>query len=91
MTKTSTLGFSFKVEGISMQPAEGSLRTTGSFITRDIIDEVNQKLKPQNFKVDEGSLRPKYVNDQLFIDGFAVEITEPKTVGFLSGRNGASG
>lgn len=86
MNKTSTIGFSYKVESITLQTIDETLRTTNSFITRDIIDSINQKLKEKNFKVDESSLRPKYLNDQLFIEGFAIEIQEPKTVGFLSGR-----
>lgn len=86
MSKTNTLGFSYKVEGATLQTIDDTLRTTNPFITRNIIDQVNQKLKPQNFKVDESSLRSKYTDDQLYIEGFAVEIQEPKTVGFLSGR-----
>jgi hypothetical protein len=86
MARTQTIGFSYKVESITLQTIDDTLRTTGSFITRDIIDQINEKLKAQNFKVDEGSLRPKYTNDQLYLEGFAVEILEPKTVGFLSGR-----
>jgi hypothetical protein len=86
MARTQTIGFSYKVESVTLQTIDDTLRTTGSFITRDIIDQINEKLKAQNFKVDEGSLRPKYTNDQLYLEGFAVEILEPKTVGFLSGR-----
>lgn len=86
MSKTSTIGFSYKVEGVTLQPEEGQLRTTGSFISQDIIEQINEQLKPQHFKVDERTLRPKYVNDQLYLDGFAIEIQEKKEVGFLSGR-----
>jgi hypothetical protein len=86
MARTQTIGFSYKVESVTLQTIDDTLRTTGSFITREIIDQINEKLKAQNFKVDEGSLRPKYINDQLYLEGFAVEILEPKTVGFLSGR-----
>lgn len=86
MTKAKTIGFSYKVENITLQAIDDTLRTTDSFITRELIDQINEKLKDQKFKVDESSLRPKYLNDQFYIDGFAVEIQEPKTVGFLSGR-----
>lgn len=86
MSHTSTIGFSYKVDNVVMQTTDDTLRTTSSFVTRDIINQINQKLKAQNFKVDESSLRPKYTDDQLYIEGFAVEIKEPKTVGFLSGR-----
>ncbi len=86
MNKAKTIGFSYKVENITLQATDDTLRTTDSFITRELIDQINEKLKDRKFKVDESSLRPKYLNDQFYIDGFAVEIQEPKTVGFLSGR-----
>lgn len=86
MSKTNTIGFSFKVENITLQTVDDTLRTTISFVTKDIIEQINQKLKDQNFKVDESSLRSKYTDDQLYIEGFAVEIKEPKTVGFMSVR-----
>jgi hypothetical protein len=86
MSKSNTIGFSCKVTNITLQTVDDTLRTTTSFITKDIIEEINQKLKAQNFKVDESSLRSKYVDDQLYIEGFAIEIQEPKTMGFMSGR-----
>lgn len=86
MNKAKTIGFSYKVENITLQATDDTLRTTDSFITRELIDQINEKLKDRKFKVDESSLRPKYLNDQFYIDGFAVEIQEPKTVGFLSVR-----
>lgn len=86
MSKSKTIGFSYKVEHITLQMVDDTLRTTTSFVTKDIIEEINQKLKEQNFKVDESSLRSKYIDDQLFIEGFAVEIQEPKTMGFMTGR-----
>jgi len=86
MSKRNTIGFSYKVENITLQTVDDTLRTTTGFVTKDIIDQINQKLKAQNFKVDESSLRSKYTNDQLYIEGFAVEIEEPKTMGFIPGR-----
>jgi hypothetical protein len=86
MSNRNTMGFSYKVENVTLQTVDVTLRTTTPFITREIIDQINEKLKAQNFKVDESSLRPKYTNDQLYLEGFAVEIQEPKTVGFMSGR-----
>jgi hypothetical protein len=86
MSHTNTIGFSFKVESVTLQTIDDTLRTTGSFVTRNIIEQLNEKLKAQNFKVDESSVRPKYTGDQLYLEGFAIEIKEPKTVGFLSGR-----
>lgn len=86
MSSRQTIGFSYRVADISLQKVDEDLQVTNSFITREIIDQINEKLKDRNFKVDEASLRPKYLEGQLFLDGFAAEIKEPKTVGFLSGR-----
>lgn len=81
-----TIGFLYKVESIVLQPIDEALQLTTSFVTRDIITQVNDKLKSQNYKVDEGTLRPRFIDQQLYLEGFAMEIQEPKTVGFLSGR-----
>jgi hypothetical protein len=86
MSRTATIGFSYKVENISLQPLSDHLHITDSFISADILDQINEKLKPKNFKVDERTLRPRYADGQLYLEGFAIEIQEPKTVGFLSGR-----
>jgi hypothetical protein len=86
MSKRNTMGFSYKVEGVVLQVVDDTLSTTPSFVTKDIIEQINQKLKAGNFKVDESSLRSKYADSQLFIEGFAVEIEEPKTMGFMTGR-----
>jgi hypothetical protein len=86
MDKLSTIGFLYKVEGVQLQPSDNGLQVTDSFITRDIIDGINAKLKEKNFKVEETSLRPKYVNNELYLEGFAREIREPKTVGFFSDK-----
>lgn len=86
MSEKNIIGFSYKVEGVTLEAMDDSLRVTKSFETRAVTDHINEKLKPQNFKVDESTLRVKYTDDQLFLEGFAVEIKEPKTVGFLSGR-----
>ncbi|CAM3711205.1 hypothetical protein MUGA111182_04660 [Mucilaginibacter galii] len=86
MSNNNTIGFSYKVENVTLQTIDDTLRTTTSFVTKDIIEEINQKLKIQNFKVDEASLRSKYTDDQLYIEGFAVEIKEPKSMGFMTGR-----
>jgi hypothetical protein len=82
----NTIGFLYKVENITLQPVDDTLQLTTSFVTKDIINGINEKLKPQNYRVDEGSLRPKFIDKQLYLEGFAMEIQEPKTVGFLSGR-----
>lgn len=86
MSNKQTIGFSYRVTNIALQQVDEDLQATSSFVTREIIDQINEKLKERNFKVDESSLRPKYVDGQLYIEGFAAEIKEPKSMGFLSGR-----
>ncbi|WP_158826793.1 hypothetical protein [Mucilaginibacter lacusdianchii] len=86
MDKSATIAFSYKIENILLQPLGPNLRVTESFITRDILDQINDQLKVKNFKVDERTLRPRYIDVQLYLEGFAIEIKEAKTVGFLSGR-----
>jgi hypothetical protein len=86
MEKMATLAFSYKLENIALQPITDNLQITGSFITGDILDQINEQLKSRNFKVDERTLRPRYIDGLLYLEGFAIEIKEPKTVGFLSGR-----
>ncbi|MBS7566705.1 hypothetical protein KHS38_20035 [Mucilaginibacter sp. Bleaf8] len=86
MSNTQTIGFSYKVENVLMQTVNDDLRITGSFASRDVLDRINALLKEKNFKVDERTLRPRYIGEQLYLEGFAIEIQEPKTVGFLSGR-----
>ncbi|WP_345954007.1 hypothetical protein [Mucilaginibacter sp. PAMB04168] len=86
LSEKNLLGFSYKVEGVTLGMIDNNLRVTKSFETRAVIDRINEKLKPQNFKVDETTLHVKYTDDQLHIEGFAIEIKEPRIVGFLSGR-----
>ncbi|WP_295772148.1 hypothetical protein [uncultured Mucilaginibacter sp.] len=86
MSEKNILGFSYKVTGVTLEAIDENLQITQSFATKAVIDIINEKLKLQNFKVDENTLRVKYVNDQLFLEGFATEIKEHKSVGFLSGR-----
>jgi len=86
MSQINTIGFLYQVESIVLQPADATLQLTAPFVSRDLINQINEKLKPQNYKVDEGSLRPKFIDGQLYLEGFAMEIQEVKKVGFLSGR-----
>ncbi len=85
-SKMNTIGFLYKAENIALQPLDDTLQITDSFISKDIISQINDKLKEKNFKVDESSLQPRFIDGQLYLQGFAAEIQQPKTVGFLSGR-----
>jgi len=86
MEKKTLLGFSYKVESITLSTINSDLKLTGAFFIGDIIDHLNEILKKKNHKVDETSIRLKFVDDQLYAEGFASEIREKREVGFLSGR-----
>ena len=78
--------FSYKVDGMVLQPVNDHLKTTKSFNRKELLDELKDILKEQNFKVDPGSVEYKIVDDQLFILGMAVEEKEPKSIGFMGGK-----
>ncbi len=81
-----TIGFLYRIENIALEPFDDTLQITQSFVIRDVINLINEKLQPQAFKVDEHSLKPVFMNNQFCLEGLANEIQQPKTVGFLSGR-----
>ena len=86
MEKKTLLGFSYKVGNITLSTINDDLKLTDAFLISDVIDHLNEVLKEKNHKVDETSIRLKFVDDQLYAEGFASEIREKREVGFLSGR-----
>jgi hypothetical protein len=78
--------FSYKVDGMVLQPVDDYLKITKNFNRKELLDELKEILKKQNFKVDPASVEYKIVDDQLFILGMAVEEKEPKTIGFMGGK-----
>ena len=78
--------FSYKVDGMVLQPLNDHLKLSKSFNRKELLNELKDILKEQNFKVDTGSVEYKIVDDQLFILGMAVEEKEPKSIGFMGGK-----
>jgi hypothetical protein len=78
--------FSYKVDGMVLQPVDDYLKITKNFNRKELLDELKEILKKQNFKVDPASVEYKIVDDQLFILGMAVEEKEPKSIGFMGGK-----
>lgn len=78
--------FSYKVDGISLEVVNDSLKISKSFDRTAIITQLKDAIKDASFKVDESSLDYKIIDGQLYIEGFAVENQEPKSIGFTSGK-----
>jgi len=78
--------FSYKVEGIKLEPRSAQLKISDSFDRKSILDGLKETLKADNYKVDEASLSYKIIDEQLYMQGMAIENEEPKTVGFRFGR-----
>lgn len=78
--------FSFKVEGVVLEPSSGQLKFSKSFDRKAILEPLKERFASDNYKIDEASLNYKIVDDQLYIQGLAIENTEPKTVGFRFGK-----
>jgi hypothetical protein len=78
--------FSFKAEGILLVPVNDSLKLSQSFDRKKLTEELKELFKTDGYTIDEASLSYKIKDDQLFIEGLAVENEEPKTVGFRFGK-----
>jgi hypothetical protein len=75
--------FSFKVDGIVLAPYNDNLKLSESFNKKELLEQVREILKEQNFKLDEHSLDYKIVENQLYIEGIATEHQETKSIGFM--------
>jgi len=78
--------FSYKIEGINLEPKQDNLKLSESFDRKAVLEPLKEILKADNYKIDEASLNYKLIDDQLYIQGLAVENEEPKTVGFKFGH-----
>jgi hypothetical protein len=79
--------FSYKVEGIILENRDTQLKASKSFDRKAILEPLKETLAIDNYKIDEASLSYKLIDDQLFIEGLAVENEEPKSVGFRFGQS----
>lgn len=80
--------FSFKAEGLLLEPLNDRLKMSQSFDRKKLLEEIKELFKTDNYTIDEASLSYKIKDDQLFIEGLAIENEEPKTVGFRFGKEG---
>lgn len=79
--------FSYKVAGIILEKLDTQLKVSKSFDRKAILEPLKETLAIDNYKIDEASLSYKLIDDQLFIQGLAVENEEPKSVGFRFGQS----
>lgn len=78
--------FSYKVEGIVLEVHDERLKLSQRFDRKGVLAPLKEQFEAENYKVDEASLTYKIIDDQLFIQGLAVENEPPKSVGFQFGR-----
>jgi len=78
--------FSYKVEGILLEQHNDQLKLSKSFDRKAILEPLKETFAADNFKIDEASLSYKLIDDQLYIQGLAVENEEKREVGFRFGK-----
>jgi hypothetical protein len=78
--------FSYEVEGILLEAQDEQLKLSPSFDRKEVLALLKERFAADNYKIDEASLSYKLIDDQLFIQGLAVENEAPKTVGFQFGK-----
>ena len=78
--------FSYKVPGVTLQTTNDDLSISPVFDRKAILEPLKEIFRQENYKIDEASLNYKLIDDQLFIQGLAIENEEPKIVGFRFGK-----
>jgi hypothetical protein len=78
--------FSYKAEGITLESQNDQLKLSQSFDRKAILEPLKETFSAENYKLDEASISYKLIDDQLYIQGIAIENEEPKTVGFRFGK-----
>ncbi|MGN6396200.1 MAG: hypothetical protein ACTHMI_11585 [Mucilaginibacter sp.] len=78
--------FSYKVEGILLEQHNDQLKLSKTFHRKAILEPLKETFAADNFKIDESSLTYKLIDDQLYIQGLAIENEEKREVGFRFGK-----
>lgn len=78
--------FFYKVDGIVLEPSNDKFRISNSFNRKELLNEIKELLKQEDFKPDEHSIDYKIVDGQLYIEGLATKIQEQKSIGFMTGK-----
>jgi hypothetical protein len=75
--------FSYKVEGVLLEPINAQLKISQDFDRKAIIDELKNIFSGEKYTIDERSLDFRIRDGQLYIEGLAVQNQEPKSIGFM--------
>ena len=78
--------FTYKVQGIILETVNENLKLSKSFDKKELLNELKEMLKEQNFKIDPASVEYKIINDEILITGMAIEDERPKSIGFMAGK-----
>lgn len=78
--------FSYKVQGILLETVNENLKVSQSFNKKELLNELKELLKDQNFKIDPATLEYKIDNDEILITGMAIAEERPKSIGFMAGK-----
>lgn len=78
--------FSYKAEGIALEPVNDLLNISAVFDRKALVNKIKDLFKDDNFKVDERSLDYKIREGQLYIEGLLVKHEETRSIGFMLGK-----
>jgi len=78
--------FSYKLRDLKLVTVNENLNLSNSFNKKELLTELKELLKEQNYKIDPSTLEYKIFEDEITITGMAVEDKEPKSIGFMGGR-----
>jgi hypothetical protein len=78
--------FSYKVQVILLDTVNENLKLSKSFNKKELLNELKEFLKDQNFKIDPATVEYKIHENEVSITGMAVEDERPKSIGFMAGK-----
>ena len=65
--------------------SNSAFKESGTFNRKELLEKIKDILKKDNFKPDEQTIDFKIIDGQLYLEGLAVKIQEPKSIGFMTG------
>ena len=68
-----------------LEDSGDGFRESVTFNRKELLEKIKKALKKDNFKPDEQSIDYKIIGGQLYVEGLAVRIQEPKSIGFMTG------
>ncbi|MFC0515097.1 hypothetical protein ACFFGT_12840 [Mucilaginibacter angelicae] len=78
--------FSYKVEGITLEPASDLLSISPVFDRKEVLNKLKDLFKDDDYKIDERTLDYKIKDGQLYIEGVVAKQAEAKSIGFMMGK-----